>query len=229
MPAADPTSTDAVLRASVTHDGAIVTLDRRFEGLPDTAHGGTVLALFDTLCATGGARGIAAVYHRRVPLEQPLQLTRTGTGDTTRLVLSDGATPLVTGTPVAAAAPARIAPPRAGGALALPVSRNCFACGTDNSLGLRARLAIDEHAIGGVWEPPPSLRAGDGTLATVALTGLLDEVAFWLGAAASGEAGMTTDLRVTLPATVAFGRLSVTGARDAVRAQQADSRYWDVR
>src|SRR5262245_62231451 len=104
MTAADPVSTDAVLRASVTHDGAIVTLDRRFEGLPDTAHGGTVLALLDALCTTGGARGIAAVYHRRVPLEQPLQLTRTGTGDTTRLVLSDGATPLVTGAPVAHAA-----------------------------------------------------------------------------------------------------------------------------
>ena len=233
MPAADPISTDAVLRASVTQDagdGAIVTLDRRFEGLPDTAHGGTVLALFDVVCATGGTRGIAAVYHRRVPLEQPLRLTRTGTGDTTRLVLSDGATPLVTGTPATAAEtlPARIEPPRAGDALALPVSRTCFACGTDNSLGLRARLAIDEHAVGGVWEPPAPLRADDGTLATVALTGLLDEVAFWLGAAASGEAGMTTDLRVTLHATVAFGRrLTVAGARGAVRAQ-ADPRYRDT-
>jgi acyl-coenzyme A thioesterase PaaI-like protein len=107
------------------------------------------------------------------------------------------------------------------------VSTTCFACGIDNTLGLRARLTIDHERVGGVWAPSAAFRAGDA-LATVAVTTLLDEAAFWLGAAASGEAGMTTELRIRLHAPAAFGRVVVAGSRASVRARADDPRYWDT-
>ena len=112
----------------------------------------------------------------------------------------------------------------------LPLSKTCFACGTDNTLGLRVQLAIDDDSVHGVWTPRDEFRIGaDGRLAPVALTTLLDETAFWLGAAASGESGMTTELRVRLHPPVAFGTaIIVGGARAGVRARTDDPRYWDT-
>jgi hypothetical protein len=111
----------------------------------------------------------------------------------------------------------------------LPLARLCFACGTENPIGLHAKLAIDDDVIGGTWTPREELRRGDGSLAPVALTALLDEAAFWLGAAASGESGMTTELRVALHAPVAFGsRIVVEGRRAHVRQRDDDPRYWNT-
>ena len=60
----------------------------------------------------------------------------------------------------------------------------------------------------------PASSLADGTLAPLALTTLLDEAAFWLGALATGEAGMTTELRVTLhDSAPADGPITVTGLR----------------
>ena len=54
-------------------------------------------------------------------------------------------------------------------------------------------------------------------------------MAFWLGAAASGESGMTTDLRVVLHESLAVeGDIIVSGPRADVRAHAADPRYWDT-
>jgi hypothetical protein len=118
-------------------------------------------------------------------------------------------------------------PPR--DALALPISRGCFACGTDNALGLAVQLRVDDAAVGGTWAPRAGFRREDGTLAPVALTTLLDEAAFWLGALATGESGMTTELRVTLHAEVkAEETLTIAGSRAAVRARPDDARYWDT-
>ena len=103
------------------------------------------------------------------------------------------------------------------------------ACGVDNPLGLRARLFADDVAVGGPWEPRETVAMPDGSLAPIALTALLDEAAFWLGALASGESGMTTDLAVTLYGPVAFGApIVVSGARSAVRQRADDARYWDT-
>src|SRR2546425_12391161 len=54
-------------------DGFLLTLDPAFQGLPETAHGGTVLAAFHL---AGGADGSAVrgVYRRRVPIATPLRL-----------------------------------------------------------------------------------------------------------------------------------------------------------
>jgi acyl-coenzyme A thioesterase PaaI-like protein len=265
-------STHAVLERAVRGDGAtrVVILDPRFQGLPDAAHGGTILALFDSVASATGARTIAGAYRRRVPLATPLQLAIDRDDSATRFSLSDGATLLVDGVVDAGTAPllreAEAADaPRAGGcaplgpvgsrlrllptsdvgaqppalgasaasasrnASPLPISRTCFACGVENPLGLRVQLAIDEVDVSGRWMPHAAFRLADRTVAPVALTTLLDEAAFWLGAAASGESGMTTDLRVRLYGTLpSDGLITVAGARNAVRAHAADARYWET-
>ncbi len=108
------------------------------------------------------------------------------------------------------------------------MSRACFACGIDNPLGLRVQLEFDDVEVRGTWRPREPFRTADGTLATAALTTLCDEAAFWIGALATGESGMTTDLCVTLHRVVDFGgAITVAGARAAARPQ-ADPRYWDT-
>ena len=74
----------------------------------------------------------------------------------------------------------------------------------------------------------PALRVGD-TVASLALTTLLDETAFWLGALASGESGMTTDLSVTLHAAApADAPIVVWGDRAKTCPRADDPRYWQT-
>ena len=114
-------------------------------------------------------------------------------------------------------------------AVPLPVSRFCLACGIDNPLGLQVRLTADDAAVTGTWLPRPALRVGD-TVASLALTTLLDETAFWLGALASGESGMTTELSVTLHAAApADAPIVVWGDRAATCPRADDPRYWQTR
>lgn len=214
-------------------DDWILTLDPAFQGLPDTAHGGTVLAAFHL--ATGIERAaVRGLYRRRVPVGEPLHLSLTRDGDDLTCRLTDDAGALVDGH-VRALDPSR---PDEGEAPLkfsvddgdpVPISRSCFACGIDNALGLRAQLRHDPAAVGGVWRPEANHHV-DGVLTPVALMALLDEAAFWLGALASGEAGMTTDLAVTLLGPVPFGApITVAGLRSTVRARADDRRYWDTR
>jgi hypothetical protein len=223
-------TTIGALRAAVDGAGAerTLTLDRAFQGLPDTAHGGTVLAAFDHVAGRRGPRTLLGHYLRRVPLGVRLRL-RVGNGDGHLTVLDEGG-PLVEGAvraPAVEAAGTPAAPPPQ--ALPLPVSRGCFACGVDNPLGLAVVLRADDDAVGATWTPRPGFRADDGTLASLALTTLLDETAFWLGALVTGESGMTTELTVTLHAdAMAEGAVTVAGARASVRPRAGDPRYWDT-
>jgi acyl-coenzyme A thioesterase PaaI-like protein len=225
--------TSDVLSRGLAGDGKerALTLDRGFQGLPDTAHGGSVLAAFDLAAGGRGAREVQGHYLRRVPLGVPLRLQLTPVPGGGRLQLLERDVVLVEGAVDAGAAdsPPAVAAAPAAAALELPISRTCFACGTDNPLGLGLRLRADDDAVGGPWSPPSRLVLADGSLAPLALTTLLDEAAFWLGALATGESGVTTHLRVTLHRPVrARGGLVVSGARRSVRARAADSRYWDT-
>ncbi|HYS18861.1 MAG TPA: PaaI family thioesterase [Candidatus Binatia bacterium] len=236
------TTIDATLRHALEVSGRdlILTLDPALQGLPETAHGGSVLAVFDALADAATPREVSGIYRRRVPLGMPLTLLRTRADSTETFVLSDSsATVLVDGrvAPLAAATAAVVddAPlleaPDGGDARAhpLPVSRACFACGTDNELGLRVRLEFDADAVRGTWQPRACFRRADGSLAPAALTTLLDEAAFWLGVLATGESGMTTELRVSLHRPAPFGaRVTVTGARGAVRPRGDDPRYQET-
>jgi hypothetical protein len=226
--------TAAVLAAALDGDGdeRMLRLDRAFQGLPDTAHGGCVLAAFDLVAGRNGRRRLDGHYLRRVPLATLLRIRaqRAPLGD--RLELLEHDTVLVRGVveapaPVDANEPA--AAPPAADAMALPISRTCFACGTDNPLGLGLVLHADADTVGGTWSPPPRFATGGGPLATVALTTMLDEAAFWLGALATGEAGMTTELRVAMHAEApADAVITVAGARSAVRPRVGDARYHET-
>ena len=226
------TTIDATLRRAVEVSGPdlILTLDPLFQGLPDTAHGGSVLAVFDALAGVAGAREVSGVYRRRVSLGAPLTIARTRADSTETFILADGTGVLVDGrVSPASAAPRRPSASDADGAQPLPISRACFACGTDNALGLRAELGFDADAVRATWRPYDAFRRADGSLAPVALTALLDEAAFWLDALTTGESGMTTELRVTLHGSAPFGPpVVVRGARAAVRARAGDQRYWDT-
>jgi hypothetical protein len=223
--------TSAVLAAALDGDGdeRTLTLDPAFQGLPDSAHGGSVLAAFDLVAGRTGRRRLDGHYLKRVPLATALRLRARRAPEGDRLELLEHHTVLVRGavtpTPLPAADDPGATPP-ADDAPALPISRTCFACGVDNALGLGLVLRADADAVGGTWSPPARFAAAGGTLAPIALTTLLDEAAFWLGALASGEAGMTTELRVTLYAEPAAGAtITVAGARAVVRPRADDPRY----
>ena len=223
-------STTDALRTALAGEGDSRTLrlDRAFQGLPDTAHGGSVLAAFDAAAGRVGPRTLRGHYLKRVPVGTPLALRVAGG---VRFTLLDGDAVLVSGAVEdAAGGETPLAEPPPADAPLLPISRGCFACGTDNALGLGARLRADDHVVGGVWAARPGFRRDDGTLAPVALTTLLDEAAFWLGALATGESGMTTELRVMLHADVKGDEtIVVAGSRETVRARADDARYWDTR
>ena len=224
-------TTDALLRAAIGGgpNALTLTLDPAFQGLPDTAHGGTLLAVFDALAALRGPREIVGHYRRRVPLGVPLSLDATPTDDGVACRVRDAtATVLVEGDVHRAADVEPIGVPAAGDT-PLPVSRTCFACGIDNAVGLRARLGFDDQSVAGAWTPDARFIGADGRIASVALTTLLDEAAFWLGALATGESGMTTELRVTLHGHAESGRVHVSGERAAVHPRPDDPRYWDTR
>jgi acyl-coenzyme A thioesterase PaaI-like protein len=224
-------STDSVLRAGIAGHGEdhVLTLDPRFQGLPDTAHGGTVLAAFHAVAGRVGPQAVRGIYRKRVPLGTPLRLSvARRNGEVACRLLDDGDAMLVEGTvhgPGETLAPA-MAP---GGGEPLPVSSTCFACGIDNALGLRARLFFDDTSVWTRFTPRESLATPAGTLAPVALTALLDEAAFWLGALASGEAGMTTELAVTLHRPIAHGAdVVVAAARARTRPRGDDPRFWET-
>lgn len=225
---------DTTLRRALEVSGRdlILTLDPALQGLPDTAHGGSVLAVFDALAEATAPREVSGTYHRRVPLGVPLALQRVRRDSAHTFALSDPSSKnvLVDGRVVLGANGDAAAPgPASASWLPLPVSRTCFACGTDNDLGLRARLGFDDDTVGGTWEPRPPFRRADGSLAPAALTTLLDEAAFWLGALATGESGMTTELSVSLRRPAPFGvAITVSGARAAVRPRGDDQRYQET-
>jgi acyl-coenzyme A thioesterase PaaI-like protein len=229
------TTIDATLRHALEVNGPdlILTLDPALQGLPETAHGGSVLAVFDTLAGATAPREVSGIYRRRVPLGLPLTLRRAREGSAEAFVLSDQAGGvLVDGRVALLASPAEngaLRPDGNGAAHLLPISRTCFACGTDNELGLRARLAFDADTVRATWQPRAPFRRADGSLAPAALTTLLDEAAFWLGALATGESGMTTELRVALHHPAPYeAPVTVTGARAAVRPRHDDARYQDT-
>ena len=227
------TTIDATLRHAleVTGGDLILTLDPALQGLPETAHGGSVLAVFDALAGATSPRELTGLYRRRVPLGLPLTLKRAREDSAETFVLCDQSDGVLVDGRVVPAGPPSPYPLVGNGAERhpLPISRTCFACGTDNKLGLRAQLEFDADAVRGAWQPRAPFRRPDGTLAPAALTTLLDETAFWLGALATGESGMTTELSVSLHEPVPFDApVTVSGARAAVRPRSEDPRYQDT-
>jgi hypothetical protein len=227
------TTIDATLRGAVSGAGTglTLTLDPAFQGLPESAHGGSLLALYDALAARGGARTLRGRYLRRVPVGVPLAFTMTrDAGAAAFSVAEHDGTVLADGRVVEPETLADgIVPAPGAEAALLPVSLSCLACGLENSRGLRAQLTFDSRIVGGAWTPRPEFRADHGRLSPIALTTLLDEAAFWLGALASGESGMTTDLAITLHADApSDAPVLISGERGATRPRADDPRYWET-
>jgi len=199
-----------------------------------------VLATFDALAKAPGCRAVSGIYRKRVPLGVPLTLAHTPEAPVHRFAVSDAdGSVLVDGrveplngagqAGIGADAPVHGSPTSETQLHALPISRTCFVCGTDNPVGLGVRLAVDAQAVWGTWTPRPPFREDNGTLAPAALTSVLDEAAFWLGALVTGESGMTTDLRVVLHRSVPFETaITVIGGRGAVQPHPGDHRYWNT-
>jgi len=70
-------TTDSVLREGLSAHGDEfrLTLDPRLSGLPDTAHGGSVLAAFHALAGDARPQQVSGTYRKRVPLGTSLRLT----------------------------------------------------------------------------------------------------------------------------------------------------------
>src|SRR2546423_10937216 len=110
---------EAMLRRAVEASGPdlILTLDPALQGLPDTAHGGSVLAVFDALSSVTAPREVSGLYRRRVPLALPLTLLRARENSADTFVLSEaGGSVLVEGRVAPQATDAvTAAPSRPGG------------------------------------------------------------------------------------------------------------------
>src|SRR5215470_20251867 len=85
------TTIDTTLRRALEESGRdlILTLDPALQGLPETAHGGSVLTVFDALAAATVPREVSGTYHRRVPLGVPLALQRAREESAHTFALSD--------------------------------------------------------------------------------------------------------------------------------------------
>ena len=221
---------------SMGADGtARLTLASALQGFPEAAHGGGIVAAFDAAAARGipptTPRTVAVQIQKSIPLETPLPLAIRASGGDVTLVLGDHGQPLARGrvTPAAAdPAPQWGATVPAGEGRAVPTSRGCVACGSENPLGLRVRLRFDKRWVWSEYRPPDTCLTPDGRIAPALFSVLLDEMAWWLGALASGEAGVTTELTVTLrrPSQLFGNTLLALGARDRVTAAGERGHFW---
>lgn len=212
-----------------------LTLASPLQGFPETAHGGGVLAAFDLGAArwipATAARTITARIHKSVPIETALPLTTRESAPGVRLTLGDHARPRA----AALVSVAPLGPPprwtwdgRAQKSLGFPTARGCLACGSENPIGLRVRLRFDDRWVWAEYRPPETYRTSDGRLAPALFTVLLDEMAWWLGALASGEAGVTTEITLTLhrPAHPFGEALLALGPRDRVAVTDERGHFW---
>jgi acyl-coenzyme A thioesterase PaaI-like protein len=217
--------------------GSTLTLPPLLQGFPDTAHGGAVLALLDLAGSqwvdSTVPRRVAARIRRSVPLDTPLSITGFPDAPGAALTLERDGHTLVNGTVLpAAAAPDRAWDERSGapgtGGFELPTSRGCLACGAENPSGLQVRLRFDDEWVWSEYRPREAYRTASGYLAPALFTVLLDEIAWWLGALASGEAGVTTDLRVLLerPGRPFGEPLLALGRRDRVGSTDQKGHFW---
>lgn len=216
-----------------------LTLAATLQGFPETAHGGGVLAAFDLTAArwinaSTTARMVTAQIQKSIPLRTSLPLKVEASERDVTLTLGDDGRPLARGrVTLAAGDPTPVwngwsGPPEKS--LSFPTARGCLACGSENPIGLRVRLRFDDRWVWAEYRPPETYRASDGRIAPALFTVLLDEMAWWLGALAAGEAGVTTDINITLhrPAHPFGEPLLAVGPRDRVVATHPRGHFWQT-
>ena len=107
----------------------------------------------------------------------------------------------------------------------VPGTATCVACGSTNPLGLGVRFLLNDRFLWREYVPPAAYHARGEAHPALALI-LLDELAWWLGALAQQECGVTTDIRVILFAPLPLAPMLVLGDRAATgRDDDARGRY----
>ena len=173
---------------------------------PGIVHGGGMVALFDSVATRLGAASASRTIDARLTSSVPtgVALSLEGRRDddgTIRMTVMEGEQTLASG---AVGGLDRndvgIDAIWSGGddGWPLPGTDHCLACGALNPLGLGARLRFDEHGVWARVEPGTRWLEDNGGPHPALGPVLLDEVAWWLGALAMREGGLTNRLHLTV-------------------------------
>jgi hypothetical protein len=224
-------SIDEALQLAVA-DAArgVVTFPVDLHGFPGTVHGGAAAAAFHRLALPRPPVELRLSLLRGVPTATPLRVRSGSRGATAHLALVQDervlaeATLRRDGLELPEAGALREAWASGQAALEdLPRTQTCLACGSTNPVGLALRLRATDRIIGQEYRPPPAYRIRDGGAHPALAFIALDELAWWLGALAQGECGVTTDVRVTVYQPLPDAPLLLLGDR-AVTNDDADGR-----
>ena len=226
----------------VTADGAVargeLIFPSMFQGFPDAAHGGGVLAAFDRVakqCAREQqhTRRLATKILRTVPLETPLSLTAARHDSEVNVTLSRGTEPVAHATAthgmeMAVRSDFSRWARRSGPHWVAPITRGCLACGSENPIGCQLRLAFDDRWLWCEHQPRPPYRSDDGRLNPALLPIVLDEIGWWLGAIRAGECGVTSEVETTVYGDeVAFDEpLVFLGEHASATATDPKGHFW---
>ncbi len=218
-----------------------LTLAPLFQGFPGSAHGGSVVAAFDRAAtphigSTTLPRAIDVRIERPIPLDVALRLIHGPSDSGVLLKLAHDDRLLAEGSVTPSERSDAEGPQwdgrRSGGrGWDLPTALGCLACGRENPVGLRVGLSFDEEAVWSCYLPRETFLTAAGRPTPALFTVLLDEIGWWLGALASGEAGGTTEISVALErqGRALDGPLLILGRRDGVTPTDQKGHFWKAR
>ncbi len=163
---------------------ALVTIDKRFCGPPNTANGGYVCGV---LAKTVG-RSAEVTLRAPTPLDRPLELTNPADSvaelwDGARLLATARGAPLdVSQIPAATFADAEDAARRSGPGEGNRYFQSCFVCGPARPAGDGLRIFVgprevrspELQVLAGPWVPYPDLAGNDGRVASEFVWAALD-------------------------------------------------------
>ena len=159
-------------------------IERRFNGPPESAHGGYVAGLLAGLI--GGPAEIT--LRRPPPLERPLTVLPL---DGAAVALRDGETTIAEGVPaeveVDLPPPVTLAEAASASNAYLRVRRDafgtCFGCGTQRAEGDGLRIFVGpipgRDVVAAPWTPHESLAGADGTVRPEFIWAALDDAGAW--------------------------------------------------
>ncbi|MGH7415412.1 MAG: hypothetical protein ACREKJ_14545 [Candidatus Rokuibacteriota bacterium] len=206
---------------------------------PGIVHGGGLVALLDAAAAAPGAEGqprrIEGRLTSSVPLQTPLDLQGHTEGGAAIVTVLDRAQPLASATITIGDLEETAPDPgwRASGreGWPMPLSDQCLACGAHNPLGLQLGLRFDADGVWARFVPREPWRRSRDRLDPALSAVALDEVAWWLGALATKEGGLTNRISLTLlrPDAAAPGPVTAVGRLADVTPVDRRRTFWRTR
>lgn len=222
-----------------------LTLASDLQGFPETGHGGGVAALFWELARPlipperAYPIRVALLIQRNVDVGVPLGITaqRPRGQPQFEATIAKGERLLAQarvqwGPEVTVGGPGEeplMASATSSDSWEIPGNAMCLACGSRNPVGLRIRFRYTDEAAGRLYRPRPPHQWERGEIYPGCFFVGLDELAWWLGALRMGEAGVTTDIGITLLAPHPFGEpILFAGTRSQVASVDPRHRIWRV-